>query len=264
HTLYKARSDYRGYLAVAVSQSGRTPEIVTVTERLRAAGAATVAVTNEADSPLAAAAEALVDLGAGEEQAVPATKTYTATVAAFAIIAEAFGECPWGEADWQRLPAAVAEVLDDDDRPERAAQVLADVPGTITVGRGFMFSTALEAALKLKETTSILAEGFSAADLRHGPIAVIEQEFPVIAFTAPGPAAADMAALIGEVRERGAHVLEAAVDRDVDLPLPDGLAEAFVPLPAVVRAQQVARALALLRGLDPDSPEGLRKVTPTT
>lgn len=264
HTLYKARSDYRGYLAVAVSQSGRTPEIVTVTERLRAAGAATVAVTNEADSPLAAAAEALVDLGAGEEQAVPATKTYTATVAAFAIIAEAFGECPWGEADWQRLPAAVAEVLDDDDRPERAARVLADVPGTITVGRGFMFSTALEAALKLKETTSILAEGFSAADLRHGPIAVIEQEFPVIAFTAPGPAAADMAALIGEVRERGAHVLEAAVDRDVDLPLPDGLAEAFVPLPAVVRAQQVARALALLRGLDPDSPEGLRKVTPTT
>ena len=210
HTLYKARSDYRGYLAVAVSQSGRTPEIVTVTERLRAAGAAAVAVLVETDSPLAAAAEALVDLGAGEEQAVPATKTYTATVAAFAIIAEAFGECPWGEADWQRLPAAVAEVLDDDDRPERAAQVLADVPGTITVGRGFMFSTALEAALKLKETTSILAEGFSAADLRHGPIAVIEQEFPVIAFTAPGPAAADMAALIGEVRERGAHVIDAA------------------------------------------------------
>lgn len=264
HTLYAAKADYRGYLAVAVSQSGRTPEIVTVTERLRRAGAATVSVTNEADSPLAEAADALVDLGAGVEEAVPATKTYTATVAAFAIIAEAFGDCPWGDADWKRLPAAVAEVLDDPAGPERAAEEIGDAPGAITVGRGFLYSTALEAALKLKETTSILAEGFSAADLRHGPIAVIEQEFPVMAFSAPGPAAADMTALVGEVRDRGGRVLTVAVDDGADLPLPDGLAEPFVPLPAVVRAQQVARALALHRGLDPDSPEGLRKVTPTT
>jgi glucosamine--fructose-6-phosphate aminotransferase (isomerizing) len=264
HTLYGAEPDYRGYLVVAVSQSGATPEIVTVTERLAAAGARTVAVTNVADSPLAAAADALVPLDAGEELAVPATKTFSAQLAAFAVIAEALGTVPWGAQDWERLPSAVEEVLAADDAARRVAAEIGAAPGLITVGRGYLYSVALEAALKLKETTSILAEGYSAADLRHGPIAVIERAFPVVALRARGPAAADMTALAEELTARGARVHLAADDPAAALPLPGGLAEPLATIPAVVRMQQLALELARHRGLDPDAPAGLRKVTPTT
>ena len=264
HTLYDVRADYHGYLAVAVSQSGATPEIVTVLERATAAGARGIAVTNDESSPLAQAAHAVLPLGAGDERAVPATKTFTAQLAAFAVIAEALGPVGWSGADWDAVPDTVQSVLDDRPAGEAAAAVVGDAAGIIAVGRGFLYGTALEAALKLKETTSILAEGYSAADLRHGPIAIVERDFPVLAFVAEGPAAADMHALCAQLRDRGAHVLRVASHPDAELPLPAGLAEPLLPLPATVRAQQVALALALQRGPDPDVPAGLTKVTPTT
>jgi glucosamine--fructose-6-phosphate aminotransferase (isomerizing) len=262
HTMYGAEVDYGGYLAVAVSQSGRTPEIVTVLQRLRAAGAIGLAITNEADSPLAQAAEAVLDLGAGDERAVPATKTYTATVAAFAALAEALGPVPWSDRDWAALPGAVQTVLEDTASPERAAAVIGD-EGVITVGRGFLYSTALETALKLKETALVLAEGYSAADLRHGPIAAVRRDLPVLAFNAPGPASADMTDLVGLLRSRGAAVVCCEPGEDVELPLPAAPPEPLLSIPATVRGQQVALALARRRGLDPDLPAGLSKVTPT-
>jgi glucosamine--fructose-6-phosphate aminotransferase (isomerizing) len=264
HTLYDARVDCSGYLAVAVSQSGRTPEITSVLERVRAADAVGLAVTNEADSPLALAADAVLDLQAGEERAVPATKTYTATVAAFAALAEALGPVPWTEDDWEALPDAVDTVLADGASPEAAAALIGDAPGVITVGRGFMYSTALEAALKLKETASVFAEGYSAADLRHGPIAVVQREFPVVTFSAPGPAAADIADLGELVRSRGGRVITVSCDDGADLPLPASPAEPLAVIPAIVRGQQIALALTVQRGMDPDLPQGLTKVTPTT
>ena len=261
HTLYGAEVDYRGYLAVAVSQSGQTPEIVTVLERMNAGGARCLAVTNAPHSPLAEAADEVLELQAGFEEAVPATKTFSAQIVAFALIAEALGAVPWNDTDWERLRSHVQRVLNDDEPARRVAAEIGDAEGLIAVGRGFLYSAALEAALKLKETTSILAEGYSSADLRHGPIAVATSGLPVIAFVAPGPAATDMHELMSWLERRGAHVLSVSEEAGAALPLPEGLPEALVVVPAVVRAQQVALWLARHRGIDPDAPEGLSKVT---
>jgi glucosamine--fructose-6-phosphate aminotransferase (isomerizing) len=263
HTLYDARVDHGGYLAVAVSQSGHTPEIVTTLERMQATGAAGLAITNDAGSPLAGAAHATLALEAGPERAVPATKTVTATLTAFAMVAAALGPAPFEREQLDRVPAWVAEVLDDPEPADRVAAALADATRLVTVGRGLLFGAALEAALKLKETSMTSAEGFSAADLRHGPIAVVEHGFPVLAFVAPGPAHSDMVALVDDLRERGAQVHVVAADAGADLPLPGDVPEALAPILAVVRAQQLALALARRRGLDPDQPAGLSKVTST-
>ena len=262
HTLYGARVDYSGYLAVAVSQSGRTPEIVTVAETLARSGARTVAITNSPESPLGRAAEVTIPLDAGTERAVPATKTFTAQLAAFGFVAEAMGETPWSDSDWRRLPGEVRTTLGDDEPPRLAARAVGGATGLISVGRGFMFAVALEAALKLKETTGIFAEGHSAADLRHGPIAVVEEGIPVLAFRTSGPAARDMDELIRSLKDKGARVIKVA-DEDGDVPLPRAVPEPLALVPAAVRAQQIALELARLRGLDPDSPSGLSKVTLT-
>lgn len=263
HTIYESKTDYRGYLAVGVSQSGRTPEIVTVLKRAGEAGARTIAITNDRESPLAEAADAVIDLQAGEERAVPATKTFTAQVAAFAVLAEALGEAPWSDEDWKRLPRAVEQVLSDEEPARVVATELLGGEGLITVARGYVFCVALEAALKIKETSGVLAQGYSAADLRHGPMAVVEQGLPVLAFTAAGPAAPDMADLVRALRDREAMVFEVRQDPEADLPVPPGLAEPLAVIPMAVRAQQVSHSLALERGLDPDRPLGLAKVTAT-
>jgi glucosamine--fructose-6-phosphate aminotransferase (isomerizing) len=265
HTLYKVATDYRGYLAVAVSQSGRTPEIVTVLKRMKNGGARTVGVTNTPNSPLTEVAEATIDLQAGAERAVPATKTFTASLLAFAVIAHALGDVPWGEDDFDNVGEQARTVLDDDGAAQRVATELHYAQGLISVGRGYLYPVALEAALKLKETTSMLADGYSAADLRHGPVAVVQRDFPVLAFSAPGPAEQDMDALIALLREEHrARVFQARPADGVDLPLPKGIPEALVAIPAAVRAQQVAYHLSMRKGLDPDRPPGLSKVTATT
>jgi len=264
HTLYDVRSDHDGYLAVAVSQSGQTPEIVTVTQRIGATGGRTIAVTNDPNSPLAQIADRVIDLGAGVERAVPATKTFTSSLLAFALVAEALGDVPWTEEDLVALPEHVKTVVQDHEPPERVAERIDSGDGLVVVGRGFMFPVALEAAIKLKETTSLLAEGFSAADLRHGPVAIVHRNLPVLAYHVPGPARQDMLDLVEMLRtEHDALVFVASSDDGADLPLPDGVPEALAPIPAAVRGQQVAHALALLRGVDPDAPPHLSKVTAT-
>jgi glucosamine--fructose-6-phosphate aminotransferase (isomerizing) len=262
-TLYDAHVECSGWLVVALSQSGRTPEIVDVFARLRAAGARGVAITNERDSPLAEAGDALVELGAGEELAVPATKTFLAELAAFAVLAEALGAVPWRDRDLDALADQVSAVLDDPEPARTAVAALDAADGLVAVGRGFLFAVALEAALKLKETALLLAEGMSSADFRHGPIAVLQRAFPVLSLSAHGAAEPDMAELEARVRERGTPLLRLAPGPGAELPVPEAPHEALAPLVAVVRAQQLAREVALARGLDPDAPPGLAKVTPT-
>jgi glutamine---fructose-6-phosphate transaminase (isomerizing) len=169
-TLYGVELQLDGWLAVGISQSGRTPEIATVLDRYRRAGARTVAVTNEPASPLASAASVSLPLGAGEEGAVPATKTFTAQLAAMALLAEALGPVAWGAGDWRRLPELLEEVLADPGPAERAAAALGDAHELVAVGRGYLMCVALEAALKLREATGVRAEGWSVADFRHGPV----------------------------------------------------------------------------------------------
>jgi glutamine---fructose-6-phosphate transaminase (isomerizing) len=263
HTLYGVRGDYDGQLAIAISQSGRTPEIVTTLRRLCAAGARGVAITNDGTSEIAEAARAVVELGVGEERAVPATKTVTAQLVVFAQIAHALGATPFSRDELEAVPLWVQQVLDDPEPAQAAAEVLVDATHLIVVARGFLYGAALETALKIKETCSILADGYSSADLRHGPIAAVTRDFPVIAISAPGPASADVLELVAEVRRRGARPLLISPDEEADIPLPQGMPETLAPIVAVVRGQQVARALALALELDPDNPPGLSKVTVT-
>jgi glutamine---fructose-6-phosphate transaminase (isomerizing) len=262
-TLYGLESRLTGWLAVGISQSGETPEIATVLERYRSAGARTLALTNDPGSLLARSADVTVALGAGEEAAVPATKTFTAELAALALIAEALGPVPWDAADWERVPDAVAEVLGDPEPATAAAARLDDARELVAIGRGYLMPVALEAALKLREAAQVRAEGWSAADFRHGPMTVAGPGLPVLAVTASGPAAADVEELSGELEAGGAPVLRLADEPGADLPYPGGLAEPLRALPAAVRAQQLAYAVARRRGIDPDTPPGLRKVTPT-
>jgi len=262
-TLYDVDMDLGGWLAVGVSQSGRTPEIVSVLERYRAAGALTVAVTNESPSDLSAAAHETVELGAGSERAIPATKTFTAQLAAFALVAEAWGTPPWADADWEAVPEAVERVLADPAPAERAATALGAAHEMVCVARGYLTAVALEAALKLREAAGLRAEGWSAADFRHGPIAAARPDVPVLAVSAAGPAAGDVAELAGTLASGGATVLRLSADADVDLPVPASPGEPLAAIPAAVRAQQLALAVALHRGADPDHPAGLSKVTPT-
>jgi glutamine---fructose-6-phosphate transaminase (isomerizing) len=264
NTLYGIEPRLEGWLAAAVSQSGRTPEIATVLEAYARAGARTLAVTNDEESPLAEIADGHLALAAGEELAVPATKTFTAQLAAIALVAQALGPVPWIDADWERVPAAVEQVLGDSGPVERAASSLGAAHELVAVGRGYLMCVALEAALKLREAAGVRAEGWSAADFRHGPVTVAGADLPLLAVSAAGPAAADVEELAVSLEQAGTPVLRLADRPGVPLPYPAGLAEPLAAIPAVVRAQQLALALALRRGVDPDAPPGLRKVTPTT
>jgi glucosamine--fructose-6-phosphate aminotransferase (isomerizing) len=263
HTLYGIEVDYTGELVVAASQSGETPEIVQTLSALVSSGGSGLAITNNAESELAAAASAVVDLAMGEERAVPATKTVTGEFVAFAMLAHCLGEVPFTREDLEAVPEWVEAVLADPGSPQAAASSLVQPTDMIVVARGFMYGAALETALKIKETCSLLADGYSSADLRHGPIAAVTRGFHVIAVSVPGPGFEDMAELIGELRSRGASVLTVAPEPWADIPLPSGMPETLAPIVAVVRGQQLARELSLRLGFDPDQPAGLSKVTAT-
>ena len=263
HTLYHVDVDYSGQLVIAVSQSGATPEIVETLRALQNAGGSGLAITNDPDSPLARAADETIDLEVGIEHAVPATKTVTGQLTAFAMIAYALGRVPFTRGDLNAVPGWVQEVLDDPGPAGTAAQRLAGASQLIVAARGYLFAAALETALKIKETCSLLADGYSAADLRHGPIAAVTSGLPVIALCAGGPAQADVASLVEELRTRHANVLVVGDGGAADVSLPDDVPESLMPIIAVVRGQQLAHDLAIALGLDPDSPVGLTKVTPT-
>ena len=263
HTLYRVDVDYSGQLVIAVSQSGATPEIVRTLDALQNGGGRGLAITNDPESTLAKTAGEVVELEMGKERAVPATKTVTGQLTAFAIIASALGHVPFTRGELDAVPELVQAVLDDSVPVAAAAVALVGASQLIIVARGYLFAAALETALKIKETCYVLADGYSAADLRHGPIAAVTRGLPVVALCASGPAFSDIASLVDELRARGASVIVVGTGERADVPLPGEAAEPLSPIVAVVRGQQLAHGLALRLGYDPDSPEGLTKVTAT-
>jgi glucosamine--fructose-6-phosphate aminotransferase (isomerizing) len=263
HTLYGVDVDYSGQLVIAVSQSGATPEIVTTLQALQDGGGTGLAITNDPQSPLARAARETVELEMGIERAVPATKTVTGQLVTFAIIAAALGRVPFTHEQLLAVPEWVEALLDDPNPTAAAARHLAGAAQLIVVARGYLFAAALETALKIEETCSLLADGYSAADLRHGPIAAVTRGLPVIALCADGPAHADVASLVDEMQMRQADVLVVGDGDQADVPLPTDAPEPLAPILAVVRGQQLAHELATALGYDPDSPRGLTKVTRT-
>jgi glucosamine--fructose-6-phosphate aminotransferase (isomerizing) len=263
HLLYGADVDFTGYVVIAASQSGRTPEIASVLSQAAESGARTIAVTNDDGSPLAEVARVVIGLGTGAERAVPATKTVTAELVAFAMIAEAVGPIGVEEKSWRSLPEHVAEDLDDAQPAADLAGWLSTEDRVATVARGLLYGAAAECALKLEETTSYLTTSFSSADLRHGPIAIASTGLPMLALSHPGPAEEDIRDLVDDLRERGASVRVAGPVEGSSILWDEDVPEALATVHAVVRGQQIALELARLLGRDPDSPAGLSKVTIT-
>lgn len=270
-THYGARLDLSDAVVVSVSQSGETHEIVEAQEWAAACGARTIAVTNGSDSALAKAADLALVTQAGRELAVPATKSYTTQLAAMTILAGALSPEPDAlDADLDRVPGEVDRLIRERAGVEQAADRLVDTPDTLVSGRGIAFGTALETALKLEETCLRPVRGLSYADLRHGPIAVVDDEHVAVLVAAQdGPMVSGMTELADDLRERGVGATVGiggdgafAAACDVAVAGPD-LPELVAPLALVVPGQLMVEALARKLGLDPDAPRGLSKVTQT-
>jgi len=270
HTLYGAKLRLGSALVIGISQSGQSPDIRAVVEDARAAGAPTVAVTNDAASPLARAADHVIALHAGVERSVAATKTYTTQLAALALLGLSMAEDADGIARLRALPAAVAATLALDGIMAAMAHAQREMTHAVAIGRGYHYATAWEVALKLKELTYVPVEPYSAADFQHGPIALMREGFPALLVATQGAAAADMAALAERLQGMDARVLaisdvpELLAAADFPAALPATVEERLAPITAVVAGQLFALHLARARGLNPDAPRGLKKVTETT
>jgi glucosamine--fructose-6-phosphate aminotransferase (isomerizing) len=268
-TTYKARVDLDGVLAIGLSQSGRTEEIVETLQWASACGARTLAVTNGgASSPLAEAADVAFVTEAGVEQAVPATKTFTTQLAALAVIGLGLG-APLDPGELTAVPDAIESLLAAPLDLEPIVGPLAEVQGVVVSGRGMAYAAALELAIKLKEACYLHAMGLSYADLLHGPIAVVDVQTPAIVVAAEsGPTLAGTVDLARRVTGAGASAFGigggAALAGVCTASLPGpALPEWLAPIGLIVPGQLVTEALARRLGINPDQPRGLSKVTQT-
>lgn len=269
-TLYRTPPRVAGALVVGISQSGQSPDIVSVVADGRRQGAPTLAITNDPASPLAAAAELVFDTRSGPERSIAATKTYTAQLLAIAMLATALSGDRAAEAELAGAPELVAAALALEPAVEQAVARHREMTRCIVLGRGFDFATAHEWALKLKELTYAVAEPYSSADFRHGPLAMAGPDFPVYAVVPGGAVHDDVAALLRLlVAERGVDLVavgdrpEALALARTPLALPAGLPEWLSPLAAIVPGQLWSCHLARAMGLDTEAPRGLTKVTQT-
>lgn len=258
-----------GALVLGISQSGQSPDIVRVLEEGRRQGAPTVAITNDPDSPLAAAAEHVIALHAGEERSVAATKTYSAELAALALLSAGLAEKPLQPGPLDAVPAAMEAALAADAPARAAAERMAASDRCVVLARGFNYATCFETALKMKELAYVVAEPYSSADFQHGPIAMVETGFAVVLVAVGDAVRAELAELRATLRRQGASLVvlgdtPALRDpADAWVPVPGGLPEWLSPLVACIPGQLLAYHLAAVRGHDPDRPRTIHKVTRT-
>jgi glucosamine--fructose-6-phosphate aminotransferase (isomerizing) len=273
-TLYGVLPRFERSLVVGISQSGASPDVVAVVAAARDQGAPTLAITNDPASPLAGAAAHLVDLSAGPERAVAATKTYTAELATVALLAAALETDPGRRAEdaaaLPALPEAVSQALAAESDAERAAAEQATASRAIVLGRGLEYATAREWGLKLKELARVFADPYSAADFLHGPLALIEPGVPVLAIAPSGATERGMTDLLRSLRDdHGAELLVASDLAEIrgigrwSMALPGGVPEWLRPVVSIVPGQLHALHLTLARGLDPERPRAISKVTRT-
>lgn len=255
-------------LVLGISQSGRSPDVVAVLEEARRQGALTVALTNEVSSELSEAAEHVIELEAGAERAVAATKTYVAEVTLLAMLSSAVSADPASAAELRALPAALRSALSVEDEVARIATSWAGEERCAIVARGFHYATAREWALKLKELAYVLADPYSGADFEHGPIALVEEGFPVLTIATAGPLLDDMDSLLRRLKAAGARLLVLSDDPDLralgeGIEVPAEVPEWLSPIAAILPAQLFAYHLARARGLDTEAPRNISKVTLT-
>ena len=264
--LGRAKPDLRDVLFVGVSQSGGSPDLVGSLRTARECGALTLAVTNAPGSPLAEQAQLHIDVRAGSEKAVAATKSYTAELLALYLLVDALRD---GDGSAARgLVDATSGVVSGAEQVRSVAARFAGVERLVVTGRGYSYPTAREAALKLMETSYVAAQAFSGADLLHGPMAMLQDGSAVIAIAAGGVSGQAIAPVLDRLVELGTNLVVVGNALDTDtavgrLALPAGLPEELSPIVEIVPLQMLARELAVIGGHDPDAPRGLRKVTET-
>ncbi len=269
-SVYQTPPQIGDSLVLGISQSGQSPDIVGVIEEGRRQGALTLAITNDASSPLAEAAELVIDTVAGEEKAVAATKTYTTQLTAIAMLSAALSESPEQNEWLERLPSLSEAALELDETIAVAAERYRYISQCVVLGRGFNYATAFEWSLKLKELAYIVADPYSPADFQHGPMALAQDGFPVFAVVPRGGDSENLIALLKQlVEERRVELLAVSNERSAlelahtPLTLPDDLPEWVSPIPAIIPAQLFSYYLTRTKGYDTEDPRGLSKVTRT-
>jgi len=285
-TIYKQPPRLKSALVLGISQSGRSPDIVGVLAEARNQGALTAAITNFPNSDLARQANHVIELHAGVEQSIAATKTYTAQLTAIALLGVTLADDSFLFETLHEIPQAIAATLacnEGTDATPNSESAVSVVGGNmahivqryrymrdcVVIGRGYNYATAFELALKLKELTYTIAEPYSSADFLHGPVALVERGFPVLVIAPTGAMLPELHAFIQTLRERGAEIIVISDDQTtleaghVHLPLSPQVPEWISPITAIVPGQLFALHLARARGYDPDQPRGLHKVTET-
>ncbi len=268
-TLYKTSPRMNGALIVGISQSGQSPDIIAVLAEGKRQGRPTLAITNDGASPLADIADHVIELSAGPERSIAATKTYTAQLAVMALFAAIWNGDQARLTELLDLPTALSATLHEATNMAQLSERYRYMDRCIIIGRGYNYATSFELALKLKELTYIMATSYSSADFRHGPSATIEPGLPVILVMPAGATFDDMLDLAGTLQQREAELLvisdvpQALELAKTALPLATPVPEWLSPINAILPGQLLALHLALAKGLNPDIPRGLQKVTRT-
>jgi glucosamine--fructose-6-phosphate aminotransferase (isomerizing) len=268
HTLYKARLDLRETLVIGISQSGEGADINLVLENSKRCGATTLAITNEAQSSMAKLADETLLIHAGRERSVAATKTYTGQLLIFHLLARALSRNK-SDAEVERLPELAAESLKLKQHVKEIVERYAFMENCVVVGRGLNYANAYEFAIKLMETCYVVAERFSGADFLHGPIAMVDKGFPVFLFAPPGPTLKGTKELLDKLKTIGAETVVISSEASIvktgsrALKIPLHISEILSPIPYIIPAQLFAAHLAEAKGLTPDQPRLLSKVTKT-
>lgn len=262
-SVYMAEPKLKGMLYVTISQSGKSPDLLASVKQAKAAGALTLAFVNVEDSPLAQMVDIVIPLHAGAEKSVAATKSYLSTLAAVLHLTAVWSGNPELQKAVDELPGALTKAWAQDWTP--AVNALSSATNLFIIGRGIGFGAAQEAALKLKETCGLHAEAFSAAEVKHGPMAIVKEGFPVLLFAQQDQAFAGIDSLINDFRSRKATMLIASenISGTDCLPIVAGVNPVIAPLLAVQSFYRMANSLSIARGYNPDEPPHLRKVTET-
>jgi glucosamine--fructose-6-phosphate aminotransferase (isomerizing) len=269
YTIYHAKLRLDHALVVGVSQSGEGEDVNQVLSEARAAGAFTIGITNEPKSSMAGAVDFTLLIHGERERSVAATKTFTGQMMIFYMLAEALAGAPGVAQGFERVPEFCARTLDHEPAIRELAQRYTFMENCVVLGRGLLYGNAFELALKLMETCYVVAERFSSADFFHGPLAMVERHFPVILFAAPGAMMTGTKTLVRRLKELNADTIAITSDRELGalcarvVPMLPEINEFLAPIPYIVPAQLFAALLAEAKGLNPDQPRSLSKVTRT-